>query len=145
MAQPPILKDSEHIFFKLSDFSAWLQDWTQSGVLPAALANKFKEWFADGLQDWDISRDAPYHGFEIPGHPDKYFYVWFDAPIGYIAATQEVVKDQDTIPHLWHPESKTEIHHFIGKDIAYFHGLFWPAVLKSASSSNPARFTAMAF
>ena len=146
----PILKKTEHIFFKLSDFESWLTTWTQSGVLPQSLTNKFKEWFSDGLKDWDISRDKPYLGFPIPDHPDQFFYVWFDAPIGYIAATKELIAEdnsnnQEIIPTEWLPESDCEIHHFIGKDIAYFHGLFWPAVLHSANLKTPAKINCHGF
>ena len=125
----PVQRESEHFFFKLGDFEAMLRDWTQSGSLQPEIARKLKEWFTDGLKDWDISRDAPYWGFEIPGAPGKYFYVWLDAPIGYMASFQDYCartgRDFDAY---WRADSEAELYHFIGKDIAYFHTLFWPAM-----------------
>lgn len=133
----PVLKESEHIFFDLKDFEADIKTWLETGAVHAEMANKLKEWFAVGLKPWDISRDAPYFGFKIPGETDKYFYVWLDAPIGYLAATQAyLAKHAGDAKALWANE-ETEIHHFIGKDIMYFHTLFWPALLKVAGFQLP--------
>ena len=134
----PVLKESLHLFFKLADFEAMLQTWIGSGPIQAQMANKLNEWFTAGLQEWDISRDAPYWGFEIPDTPGKYFYVWLDAPIGYMASFQNYcdrvgLKFDD----FWNPDSDTEVYHFIGKDIAYFHILFWPAMLTGADFRKP--------
>jgi len=134
----PIEKDSEHYFFKLSNFSQLLKDWVNSSAVQAEIANKMKEWLDDGLSDWDISRDAPYWGFKIPETDDKYFYVWLDAPIGYLASFQNYCDKKDiSFDEFWREDSTAEVHHFIGKDIAYFHTLFWPAVLKSAGYRLP--------
>ena len=127
----PVLKDSKHFFFKLPDFEAMLKEWTRGGALQESVANKIAEWLDGGLQEWDISRDAPYFGFEIPGEPGKYFYVWLDAPIGYMASFENLCKrrpelDFDTF---WSKDSNAELDHFIGKDIINFHTLFWPAML----------------
>ena len=134
----PVQRESEHFFFKLGDFEAMLRDWTQSGSLQPEIARKLKEWFTDGLKDWDISRDAPYWGFEIPDAPGKYFYVWLDAPIGYMASFQDYCartgRDFDAY---WRADSEAELYHFIGKDIAYFHTLFWPAMLDAAGLRKP--------
>ncbi len=134
----PIEKDSEHYFFKVSDYTDFLKTWVNSGAVQKEIANKMNEWLDSGLNDWDISRDAPYWGFEIPGTKDKYFYVWLDAPIGYIASFKNYC-DRTGIDfdEYWKQDSKTELYHFIGKDIAYFHTLFWPAVLKSADFRLP--------
>ncbi len=134
----PIEKDSEHYFFKVSDYAGFLKTWVNSGTVQKEIANKMNEWLDGGLNDWDISRDAPYWGFEIPGTKDKYFYVWLDAPIGYIASFKNYC-DRTGIDfdEYWKQDSKTELYHFIGKDIAYFHTLFWPAVLKSADFRLP--------
>lgn len=134
----PVLKDSEHYFFDLPAFSQMLQDWTRSGALQEEMANKLQEWFTDGLQMWDISRDAPYFGFEIPGAPGKFFYVWLDAPIGYLASFKNYC-DQHNIDFdsFWQPDSKADVYHFIGKDIIYFHSLFWPAMLEGAGFRKP--------
>ena len=134
----PIEKDSEHYFFKLSHFDEFLKTWIESGSVQTEIANKMKEWLESGLSDWDISRDAPYWGFKIPETEDKYFYVWLDAPIGYLASFQNFC-DQNAIDFdsFWNPDSNAEVHHFIGKDIAYFHTLFWPAILKSAGYRQP--------
>ncbi len=134
----PIEKDSEHYFFKVSDYAGFLKTWVNSGAVQKEIANKMNEWLDGGLNDWDISRDAPYWGFEIPGTKDKYFYVWLDAPIGYIASFKNYC-DRTGIDfdEYWKQDSKTELYHFIGKDIAYFHTLFWPAVLKSADFRLP--------
>jgi methionyl-tRNA synthetase len=131
----PIEKDSEHYFFKLNNFEDFLNNWIQSGSVQSEIANKMKEWLKEGLSDWDISRDAPYWGFKIPNTEDKYFYVWLDAPIGYLASFKHYCDQPDIdvdFNEFWKTDSSTEVHHFIGKDIAYFHTLFWPAVLKSA-------------
>lgn len=137
----PVLRDSEHYFFKLSDCGEFLADWTrQPGRLQAHAANKMGEWFEAGLQDWDISRDAPYFGFEIPDAPGKYFYVWLDAPIGYIAATKHLFdRIGENYEDYWKAgsEATTELYHFIGKDILYFHALFWPAVLEYSGHRTP--------
>ncbi|AMK29805.1 methionine--tRNA ligase [Pseudomonas mosselii] len=135
----PVLRDSQHFFFKLPDFQAMLQQWTRSGTLQDAVANKLAEWLDSGLQEWDISRDAPYFGFEIPGEPGKYFYVWLDAPIGYMASFKNLC---DRRPELdfdafWNEGSKAELYHFIGKDIVNFHALFWPAMLEGAGLRKP--------
>ncbi|UBM26382.1 methionine--tRNA ligase [Pseudomonas sp. p1(2021b)] len=135
----PELRDSQHFFFKLPDFQAMLQQWTRSGTLQDAVANKLAEWLDSGLQEWDISRDAPYFGFEIPGEPGKYFYVWLDAPIGYMASFKNLCArrpelDFDTF---WKEDSKAELYHFIGKDIVNFHALFWPAMLEGAGFRKP--------
>ncbi|WP_431081038.1 methionine--tRNA ligase [Pseudomonas thivervalensis] len=135
----PVLRDSQHFFFKLPDFQAMLQTWTRSGTLHDAVANKLAEWLDSGLQEWDISRDAPYFGFEIPGEPGKYFYVWLDAPIGYMASFKNLC---DRTPELdfdafWGKDSTAEVYHFIGKDIVNFHALFWPAMLEGAGFRKP--------
>jgi len=140
----PIEKDSEHYFFKVSDYADFLKEWVNSGSVQKEIANKMNEWLDDGLNDWDISRDAPYWGFKIPGTEDKYFYVWLDAPIGYIASFKNYCDRPDVnvnFDEYWknddNGENQTELYHFIGKDIAYFHTLFWPAVLKSAGMRLP--------
>ncbi|WP_030142520.1 methionine--tRNA ligase [Pseudomonas fluorescens] len=135
----PVLRDSQHFFFKLPDFQQMLQTWTRSGTLQDAVANKLAEWLDSGLQEWDISRDAPYFGFEIPGEPGKYFYVWLDAPIGYMASFKNLC---DRTPELdfdafWAKDSTAEVYHFIGKDIVNFHALFWPAMLEGAGFRKP--------
>lgn len=137
----PVLKESEHYFFKLGDFESFLKQWTRSGALQNEIANKLDEWFDTGLQDWDISRDAPYFGFEIPDAPGKYFYVWVDAPVGYMASCQHWCAQQGrNFDDYWRKpvaEGGAEIYHFIGKDIVYFHTLFWPAMLKGAGYKLP--------
>ena len=135
----PVEKESEHFFFKLSDFSNFLKEWTRSGTISDEIANKLAEWLDSGLQDWDISRDAPYFGFEIPGEPGKYFYVWLDAPIGYMAAFQELCEKRDDLnfDEYWKKDSDCEVHHFIGKDIVNFHCLFWPAMLSGSDYRTP--------
>lgn len=137
----PVEKESEHFFFKLSDFDAFLKQWTRSGTLSNEIANKLAEWLDVGLQDWDISRDAPYFGFEIPGEPGKYFYVWLDAPIGYMAAFENLCQRRDDLSfdEYWNKDSQCEVHHFIGKDIVNFHCLFWPAMLHGANYRTPTR------
>jgi methionyl-tRNA synthetase len=143
----PVERESEHLFFKLGDFEPMLKRWMAEGRLHESMRNKLDEWFEAGLQDWDISRDAPYFGFEIPGHPGKYFYVWLDAPIGYIASFRHLC---DRRPELdfdawWRPGSDKELYHFIGKDIVYFHSLFWPAVLHGAGFRTPTAVFAHGF
>ena len=134
----PIEKDSEHYFFKLPDFESMLKEWTSSGHLQDEIHNKLKEWFDAGLQEWDISRDAPYFGFEIPNSDGKFFYVWLDAPIGYIASFKNLCDKQGIdFDSFWESDSQTELYHFIGKDIVYFHGLFWPAMLHGAGFRTP--------
>jgi methionyl-tRNA synthetase len=134
----PVWRESEHIFFKLGDFEAMLREWLKSGSLQPAVRAKLDEWFAAGLQQWDISRDAPYFGFEIPDAPGKYFYVWFDAPIGYVASFDALAQKAGlSFDEYWHSDSATELYHFIGKDISYFHTLFWPAVLHAAGMRRP--------
>ncbi|MFB2539329.1 MULTISPECIES: methionine--tRNA ligase [unclassified Acinetobacter] len=137
----PIEKDSDHYFFQLPNFSEYLQGWTRDeGRLPVSIANKLDEWFEAGLNDWDISRDAPYFGFEIPDAPNKYFYVWVDAPIGYMASFENYIaaKRPDlNFMDFWKKDSDKEVYHFIGKDIVYFHALFWPAMLHGANYRTP--------
>lgn len=133
------MKDSEHFFFDLPQFESMLQEWTRSGSLQAETANKMQEWFESGLQQWDISRDAPYFGFEIPGEKDKFFYVWLDAPVGYMASFKNLCDKTDGLDfdEYWKKDSSTELYHFIGKDIVYFHSLFWPAMLEGAGFRKP--------
>lgn len=134
----PIAKESKHLFFALPLFSDFLRDWTRAGHLAPEVANKLAEWIDGGLQEWDISRDAPYFGFEIPGEPGKYFYVWLDAPIGYMASHQHYCEQHKLdFNAYWKPDSSAELYHFIGKDIINFHGLFWPAMLHSANFRTP--------
>lgn len=143
---PPVEKASDHLFFTLSDFSTLLATWTRGGSLQPAIANKLDEWIEAGLQDWDISRDAPYFGFAIPGHASKYFYVWLDAPIGYIASFQRYcAQSGETFDTWWEPGGNTELYHFIGKDIINFHGLFWPAMLEAAGLRLPTAIFAHGF
>jgi methionyl-tRNA synthetase len=135
----PIEKESEHYFFCLEHYEDFLKTWIHNGHLQPEVTKKLEEWFKTGLQQWDISRDAPYFGFEIPNTPGKYFYVWLDAPIGYMASFKNLC---DKNAHLsfeeyWHKDSKTELYHFIGKDIVYFHALFWPAVLNASGFRAP--------
>ncbi|HEC16766.1 MAG TPA: methionine--tRNA ligase [Sedimenticola sp.] len=159
----PVDKASEHYFFKLADFEAMLRDWTKGGHLQPEVANKLDEWFEAGLQEWDISRDAPYFGFEIPDHPGKYFYVWLDAPIGYMASFKNLCNKQGpddaqgsanvtagrkpgvTFDAFWNRDSDAELYHFIGKDIIYFHALFWPAMLEGADFRTPTAIFAHGF
>ncbi len=136
----PIEKDSEHFFFNLENYREMLEHWIQDGHLQANVANKLKEWFTEGeLRPWDISRDAPYFGFEIPDAPGKYFYVWLDAPVGYMASLKNLCDQRDDIQFddYWKENSDIEVHHFIGKDIIYFHALFWPAMLKGSNHRLP--------
>ena len=135
----PVLKESQHFFFKLPDFEAMLKQWTRSGALQEAVANKIAEWLDGGLQEWDISRDAPYFGFEIPDEPGKYFYVWLDAPIGYMASFKNLCSRRPELDFdaFWGKASSAELYHFIGKDIVNFHALFWPAMLEGAGYRKP--------
>ncbi|HEX5340889.1 MAG TPA: methionine--tRNA ligase, partial [Duganella sp.] len=152
----PVLKTSEHYFFRLGECTDFLKDWTggsslrgdggSQAHLQAESLNKMNEWIEGGLQDWDISRDAPYFGFEIPGAPGKYFYVWLDAPIGYMASFKNLCDRTGIDFDAWFkPDSKTEMYHFIGKDILYFHALFWPAMLKFAGYRAPSGVFAHGF
>ncbi|QKK02308.1 MAG: methionine--tRNA ligase [Pseudomonadota bacterium] len=134
----PVMKDTEHYFVTLSDFSDSLKEWIRSGALQAEVANKLEEWFADGLRDWDVTRDKPYFGFRIPDTDDKFFYVWVDAPVGYLASFMELCEKNGWDFEDWlRPHSNAEMHHFIGKDIIYFHCLFWPAMLEGAGLKRP--------
>jgi methionyl-tRNA synthetase len=134
----PILKDSEHFFFDLPKFEGMLQNWITSGAIQNEMANKLQEWFEQGLQQWDISRDAPYFGIEIPNAPGKYFYVWVDAPVGYMASFKNYCdKNNVDFDSFWTLDSDAELYHFIGKDITYFHCLFWPAMLEGAGYRKP--------
>jgi len=159
----PERRETEHYFFKLSECEEFLKGWTRSGTLQEEAANKMGEWFSSGLSDWDISRDAPYFGFEIPDAPGKYFYVWLDAPIGYMASfknlcdrREELGEKSKAAPHAshltphsfdeyWRQDSTTELYHFIGKDILYFHALFWPATLEYAGYRKPTKVFAHGF
>src|SRR5689334_2309240 len=135
----PVWRESEHYFFKLGDFTDVLRGWLEGGgACQAEVRAKLAEWFEAGLQDWDISRDAPYFGFEIPGAPGKYFYVWFDAPIGYLGSFKALCAKRGlNYDEYLGADSKTELYHFIGKDISYFHNLFWPAVLEGSGCRKP--------
>jgi len=137
----PELRRSTHYFFDLPKLQPFLERWTRSGTLQPEVANKIAEWLEDGLQAWDISRDAPYFGFRIPGTEDKYFYVWLDAPIGYMASLKALADTRDDLDFdaFWAAESEAEVHHFIGKDIINFHTLFWPAMLHAAGFRTPTR------
>ena len=142
----PIEKESEHYFFKLDDFEEMLHNWTRAGHLQAEVTNKLDEWFEAGLQEWDISRDKPYFGFEIPNAPGKYFYVWLDAPMGYLASFKNLCDKTDLIFDEWcKAGSDTEMYHFIGKDIIYFHALFWPAILEGSGFRTPSAIYAHGF
>lgn len=142
----PIMKDSEHYFFDLPKFEPMLKQWLHSGSIQTEMANKLEEWFEQGLQQWDISRDAPYFGFEIPNAPGKYFYVWLDAPIGYMASFKNLCnKNGVNFDEFWQEGSDTELYHFIGKDIIYFHSLFWPAMLEGAKFRKPTNVFAHGF
>ncbi len=159
----PVEKESEHYFFRLTNFEEMLRDWTRSGTLQPEIANKLNEWFETGLQDWDVSRDAPYFGFEIPDAPGKYFYVWLDAPIGYMASFENlcsrttamdggraenagaVFRPGMRFDDYWGIDSTAELYHFIGKDIVNFHGLFWPAMLEGAGFRKPTAIFANGF
>jgi methionyl-tRNA synthetase len=148
----PVRKETEHYFFKLSECEAFLKQWTRQGTgtdkatLQGEAANKMGEWFEHGLNDWDISRDAPYFGFEIPDAPGKYFYVWLDAPIGYMASFKKLCADKGLdFDEYWKQDSSTELYHFIGKDILYFHALFWPATLEYSGHRKPTKIFAHGF
>jgi methionyl-tRNA synthetase len=142
----PVEKESEHYFFKLADFEPLLREWTRAGHLQPEVTNKLDEWFEAGLQEWDISRDAPYFGFEIPDVPGKYFYVWLDAPMGYLASFKNLCDKIDIDFDAWcRPGTDTEMFHFIGKDIIYFHALFWPAVLHGSGFRTPSAVFAHGF
>ena len=142
----PIEKESLHYFFKLNDFTDLLRRWTTDGHLQAEVGNKLNEWFEAGLQEWDISRDAPYFGFEIPDAPGKYFYVWLDAPIGYMASFKAYCERSGlSFDDYWREDSSAELYHFIGKDIVYFHALFWPAMLTGAGFRTPTAIFAHGF
>ena len=134
----PITKESEHYFFKLADFESLLREWTKGGHLQSEVSRKLDEWFDSGLQDWDISRDAPYFGFQIPETDNKFFYVWMDAPIGYLASFRNYCERTGIdFDEFMKPDSQAEMIHFIGKDIIYFHALFWPAMLSGAGFRLP--------
>ena len=142
----PERKKTDHYFFKLSECSNFLEKWTTSGVLQLEASNKLKEWFKSGLEDWDISRDAPYFGFEIPDAPGKFFYVWLDAPIGYMASFKKFADDNGvSFEEFWDKDSEAELIHFIGKDILYFHALFWPATLEYSNYRKPSKIFAHGF
>ncbi len=137
----PEMRGSDHYFFDLGRYTDFLKAWTRSDAVQPEIANKLAEWLDDGLRAWDISRDAPYFGFTIPGTTDKYFYVWMDAPIGYMASFQNLC-DQDSdlnFDDFWATDSSAEVHHFIGKDIVNFHALFWPAVLDGSNFRTPTK------
>lgn len=135
----PIEKESEHYFFCLENYHEILQKWLQAGHVQTQMVNKLLEWFESGLQQWDISRDAPYFGFEIPNAPGKYFYVWLDAPVGYMASLKNLCEKRPDLSFddFWKKESTAELYHFIGKDIIYFHALFWPAMLHGSDFRMP--------
>jgi len=137
--QKPVIKTSEHVFFKLSKLETNVANWMKATPLQEAVKNKLEEWFKQGLKDWDISRDSPYFGFEIPDMPGKYFYVWLDAPIGYIASLENYLKSKNkqSAEEIWSETANTEIYHFIGKDIMNFHALFWPALLETSKFKKP--------
>ena len=148
----PVRKETEHFFFKLSECEAFLKDWMRNGEqgagspLPAEAINKLEEWFDSGLRDWEISRDAPYFGFEIPGAPGKYFYVWLDAPVGYMASFKNLcARTGIDFDHYWRKGSETELYHFIGKDILSFHALFWPTTLHFSGHRTPSRICVHGF
>ncbi|MGB5210660.1 MAG: methionine--tRNA ligase [Gammaproteobacteria bacterium] len=143
----PVERESEHLFFRLSEFEEALRNWAASGALQDSVRKKLDEWFQVGLQDWDITRDAPYFGFEIPDLPGKYFYVWLDAPVGYMASLLDLSRKRDDLEfdRYWKPDSDAELYHFIGKDIVYFHALFWPGVLQAAGFRVPSAVFAHGF
>jgi methionyl-tRNA synthetase len=136
----PVMADSEHYFFELGQFQTFLENWLKGPVASDGVKAKLREWFEGGLRPWDISRDAPYFGFEIPNAPGKYFYVWLDAPIGYLASFKALcAKSNIDFDAYLNSDSRHEMHHFIGKDIVNFHGLFWPAVLHGSGHRTPTR------
>jgi methionyl-tRNA synthetase len=144
--EAPVQKASEHYFFRLQDFEPMLREWASSEGLQDEVSNKLQEWFDAGLRAWDISRDAPYFGFRIPDTDDKYFYVWLDAPIGYMASFQDLCNREGLdFDAWWNADSDAELYHFIGKDIVYFHALFWPAMLHGAGFRTPTRVCAHGF
>jgi methionyl-tRNA synthetase len=141
----PSVRESEHLFFRLANFEQELREWVPRHI-DAALARKLDEWFEAGLRDWDISRDPPYFGFPIPGERDKFFYVWFDAPVGYMASFLDLCRKTGLdFDAYWGADSKAELYHFIGKDISYFHSLFWPAMLSGAGFRRPTGIFAHGF
>ena len=134
----PITKETNHFFFKLSSYESFLKSWTSTETTQKEIKNKLNEWLSDGLSDWDITRDDPYFGFKIPGESNKFFYVWLDAPVGYIASHKNYCeKESKEFNEYWDKESNAELYHFIGKDIAYFHALFWPAMLEGSGLRKP--------
>ncbi len=142
----PVMRESEHYFVRLSEFETRLQNWMSSANMQTEVLNKMQEWFGEGLHDWDISRDEPYFGFRIPGTGDKYFYVWVDAPIGYMASFKELSERKNLdFDEWWNPETKTELYNFVGKDIIYFHTLFWPAMLMGSGYRSPTAVFAHGF
>ncbi|MEE4329751.1 MAG: methionine--tRNA ligase [Wenzhouxiangella sp.] len=142
----PVVKETEHYFVTLETFRDSLSRWVRSGALQDEVANKLEEWFGEDLRDWDVTRDAPYFGFAIPGTPDKFFYVWLDAPVGYLASFQAICEREGLDFEAWMaPDTDTEMHHFIGKDIIYFHCLFWPAMLEGAGMRRPTSVHAHGF
>jgi methionyl-tRNA synthetase len=143
----PIQKTSKHYFFSLEKYAEVLGEWLHTAPLQTEVKNKLQEWFSQGLQSWDISRDAPYFGFKIPGEADKYFYVWLDAPMGYMASFKHFCETHkiDLVNEFWSENSDTELYHFMGKDIIYFHGLFWPALLKGSQHRMPTSIFAHGF
>lgn len=142
----PVEKESVHYFFDLPRYNALLTRWIEQGALQSEVANKLEEWFAAGLKAWDISRDAPYFGFTIPGFSDKFFYVWLDAPIGYMASFDAYCQQKGlSFDEFWQEDSRTELYHFVGKDIVYFHALFWPAVLAASGYRLPTAIFAHGF
>ena len=134
----PVTKKTDHFFFKLSSYETFLKKWISNNTTQTEIKNKLNEWLSDGLVDWDITRDTPYFGFNIPGTKDKFFYVWLDAPIGYIASHKNYCeKNNKNFDEYWKSDSNCELYHFIGKDIAYFHALFWPAMLEGSGFRKP--------
>jgi len=135
----PVIKESDHLFFKLSALKVEIKNWLESSKIQSPVKNKLSEWLEEDLRDWDISRDSPYFGFKIPGYEDKYFYVWLDAPIGYLASHINYLEKQNSeeFEQFWDPNSNSEIYHFIGKDIMYFHTLFFPVMLSNAGFKMP--------
>ena len=139
--RPPVTRESEHKFFRLGEFESLLKTWMQASNLDRGARNKLAEWFREGLKDWDITRDEPYFGFEVPGEKGKYFYVWLDAPVGYMASFRNLCgsgeEGEERFERYFGADSDAELYHFIGKDILYFHALFWPAVLLGAGMRTP--------
>ncbi len=136
--ETPVMRDTEHLFVELGKLESTLQDWVNGGQLQSEVVNKLKEWFEAGLRDWDVTRDKPYFGFQIPGEQDKFFYVWVDAPVGYMASFAELCERENIDFDAYWKDDGAEIYHFIGKDIVYFHTLFWPAMLHAAGFNKPA-------